>query len=285
MKWCMFTGDGSTAATPAAVSAAEPLVRRPGRRRSALSTADNDSSCRARCVDGGEARVGEQVDARPRFRSRRRRGRRTVRRPGSSRRSSGRDVRADRCRTAVGRFSRRRSARRRRPSDHVRHHAHRRVELRVLARRRRAGRAPMDQRDEHGDRAEEAVARILVAHRRHRLVELARHLVRRADVARHHRREALTQHVRAARSPTRRVEVDRVGIARPRPVLGPSPSRSAAPGRMLWCTTSAQSSRLAIAGCEPRVLEVRRRGNVCPPARRRRVARSRGAGRRGSAPA
>ena len=134
---------------------------------------------------------------------------------------------------------------------HVRHHAHRRVHLGVLTRDRHAGRAPIDERDEHRDRAEQTVAGIFVAGRRHRLVERAGHLVRRTDVTGEHRREALPQPVRTARSPTRARTGRRRRDAEARICSAPRPSRSAAPGRMLWCTTSAQSSNRSIAGCRP----------------------------------
>ena len=85
---------------------------------------------------------------------------------------------------------------------------HRRVQLRVLDHLADARAPPLDQGHEHADGSEQTVPRILVADRRHGLVELTGHLVRDADVAREHRGEALAESVRAGRPPAGCVEVD-----------------------------------------------------------------------------
>ncbi len=102
----------------------------------------------------------------------------------------------------------------------VRQVRHRRVELRVLDVPAGAGAPANEERHEDRGRAEQPVARVLVADRRQRRVELPRDLVGDADVTGHHRREALPLAVRTARSPSGRVQVHdaRVDRMHARPV-------------------------------------------------------------------
>ena len=198
------------------------------------------------------ARVGDSRNARrragrfpPLRPSWRRRG--LLARPrAASRRSSGTGVRARWCRTAVGRLAPRRSRRACRPTAPRRHHAHRRVHLRVLTRNRPHRSCAIDERDQHPDRRREGrcpdlrcpstavgglncPATSYVTHRRSR----------RASA------RALSEHRgTAARSPTWcAAQITTSGLIRAdRPARLRGPAARRRPGRRSWWMTPAHRS-------------------------------------------